>query len=86
VYIDLDNVGYFVTGDPTTMTDASGDYTLTGLAAGSYIVSPGACPWATFRRPRQMATVTRDRLRRQTLSAENFGDKAQAAEALYPST
>jgi len=79
VYIDLDNVGYFVTGDPTTMTDASGDYTLTGLAAGSYIVRQ-ALPLGYIQTTPangygHHVTVSAG----QTLSAENFGDKAQAA-------
>jgi hypothetical protein len=38
VYLDLADVGYFVTGDPTAMTNAAGLYTLSDLAAGSYIV------------------------------------------------
>ena len=38
VYADLGNVGYFVTGDPTTTTNATGGYTLAGLAAGNYII------------------------------------------------
>jgi serine-aspartate repeat-containing protein C/D/E len=38
VYADLGNVGYFVAGDPTATTNASGVYTLEGLTAGNYII------------------------------------------------
>ena len=38
VYLDLGNVGYYVTGDPATTTNDTGGYTLSGLAAGNYIV------------------------------------------------
>jgi len=76
VYLDLGNVGYFVTGDPTTTTDASGDYTLTGLAAGSYIVRQvppkGYVQTSPSNGYGHHVTVAEG----QTLSAENFGDKA----------
>jgi hypothetical protein len=38
VYLDLQNSGQFVTGDPTTTTDANGDYSFTNLANGTYTV------------------------------------------------
>jgi uncharacterized protein (DUF2141 family) len=38
VYIDLNNAGVFQSGDPQTTTDSSGNYSFTGLAAGTYIV------------------------------------------------
>ncbi len=38
VYADLGNVGHIVAGDPSTLTNAAGGYTLPGLAAGSYVV------------------------------------------------
>ncbi len=38
LYIDLNNSGAFVSGDPTTMTDSNGDYTFSDLAAGTYII------------------------------------------------
>ncbi|HEX4144968.1 MAG TPA: SdrD B-like domain-containing protein, partial [Pirellulales bacterium] len=39
VYIDLGNVGHYVAGDPVTTVGANGNYTFTGLAAGTYIVA-----------------------------------------------
>jgi O-glycosyl hydrolase len=38
VYLDLTNSGVFASGDPTVITDSSGDYLFSGLAAGAYIV------------------------------------------------
>ena len=38
VYIDATNAGVFKTGDLETTTNASGNYSFTGLAAGTYIV------------------------------------------------
>ena len=38
VYLDLQGFGGFVAGDPTATTDATGNYTFSGLAAGNYIV------------------------------------------------
>ena len=76
VYLDLGNVGYFVTGDPTTMTDGTGDYTLSGLAAGNYIVRQvppkGYVQTSPSNGYGHHVTVSAG----QTLSAENVGDKA----------
>src|ERR1019366_4780980 len=38
MYIDLDNAGVFQAGDPEVTTDALGNFTFTGLTAGTYIV------------------------------------------------
>ena len=38
VYIDLNNNGKFVSGDPETTTDANGDFSFNGLFPGTYIV------------------------------------------------
>jgi hypothetical protein len=38
VYIDLDDSGQYVTGDPYVLTDSYGGYSFTGLAPGTYIV------------------------------------------------
>jgi protocatechuate 3,4-dioxygenase beta subunit len=38
VFLDLNGTGTFQAGDPTATTDANGDYTFTGLAAGAYTV------------------------------------------------
>jgi hypothetical protein len=79
VYADLENVGYFVTGDPTSMTNATGGYTLSGLAASNYIVRqvPPAGYAQTFPSGGLGHHVTV--ATGQTLSGQNFGDKATAA-------
>ncbi len=76
VYLDLGNVGYFVNGDPTTTTTGSGGYTLSGLAAGNYIVRQvpptgyvQTTPSSGYGHHVTVATG-------QTLSQQNFGDKA----------
>jgi serine-aspartate repeat-containing protein C/D/E len=38
MYIDLNNAGVFQAGDPEVTTDALGNFTFTGLTAGTYIV------------------------------------------------
>jgi len=38
VYIDATHAGHFVPGDPSTVTSATGAYSFTGLAVGTYIV------------------------------------------------
>ena len=81
VYLDLGNVGYFVTGDPTTMTNATGGYTLPGLAAGNYIVrqvSPSGYAQTTPTGGLgRHVTVSAG----QTLGGQNFGDKSTVAPA-----
>jgi hypothetical protein len=76
VYLDLGNVGYFVTGDPTTMTNATGGYTLAGLVAGSYIVRQALPLGYVQTTPANgfghHVTVSAG----QTLSGQSFGDKA----------
>ncbi|HWE01234.1 MAG TPA: SdrD B-like domain-containing protein [Tepidisphaeraceae bacterium] len=34
VYVDVDNKGHYVAGDPTALTDANGNYTITGVPTG----------------------------------------------------
>jgi uncharacterized delta-60 repeat protein len=38
VYLDLGGIGSYVSGDPIVTTDASGQYSFTGLQPGSYVV------------------------------------------------
>ncbi len=38
VYIDLKDTGSFVTGDPTSTTNIDGDFSFTGLSAGTYYI------------------------------------------------
>ena len=38
VYVDLNNLGYYKSGDPTAITSASGAYAISGLSAGSYLL------------------------------------------------
>lgn len=73
VYIDSNNSGKFVTGDPTATTNSSGYYEFTGLAAGTYTVrvlsqvgwreTPDASDWG------QKVTVTTS----QNVTGIDFG-------------
>jgi hypothetical protein len=38
LYIDVKNIGAFATGDPTTVSDAAGNFGFAALAAGTYVV------------------------------------------------
>lgn len=38
VYLDLTNYGSYLSGDPYAVTDASGNYTFSGLPPGNYVV------------------------------------------------
>jgi uncharacterized protein (DUF2141 family) len=37
-YIDVNDLGYYVSGDPYSLTDANGNYSFQGLAPGSYLI------------------------------------------------
>jgi hypothetical protein len=41
VYADLGDLGYYVPGDPVAYTNASGQYTISGLTPGSYLIREG---------------------------------------------
>ena len=79
VYADLGNVGYFVTGDPTAVTNATGGYSLSGLLAGSYVIrqlpSSGYSQTFPTKNAGEHVTVSAG----QALSGQNFGDELPAA-------
>ncbi len=39
VYVDLNFAGFFESGDPIAFTDSNGNYTITGLTPGQYVVT-----------------------------------------------
>jgi hypothetical protein len=51
VFLDLHNDGKLDAGDPTAVTDASGQYTFTGVADGTYTVREVVPPGYTLTQP-----------------------------------
>ena len=45
VYIDVRNLGHYVSGDPTTTTNSSGTYAFANLKPGNYVVREVPAPW-----------------------------------------
>jgi hypothetical protein len=78
VYADVGNVGHYVTGDPTTRTNAAGGYTLSGIAETSIIRQVPPTGDAQTHPPHgygQHVTVPAGRV----LSGLNFGDRSDLA-------
>lgn len=72
IYVDLQNDGEFDYGDPSAVTDASGNYTITGVTPGTYAIRQVVQDGYTQTSPvsfAQQATVVAG----QTLTY-NFGD------------
>ncbi len=62
IYVDLDNDGEMDAGEPSTVTDINGDYSFTGLTAGTYTVAEADRPdWArTFPASIERVSVASD--------------------------
>lgn len=73
VYIDSNNNGQYDAGEPIAITDALGQYSFGGLAAGSYtvreVVQPGWYPTVPNSGARVVTVSTG-----QTLSSQDFGN------------
>jgi hypothetical protein len=74
VYADLGDLGYFVAGDPTTTTNATGAYTLVGLAAGNYIVRQTTIGGYVQTTPTKGFGHHVTLSAGQTIKAQDFGD------------
>jgi uncharacterized protein (DUF2141 family) len=78
VYLDTNDTGSYVSTDPTQVTDSSGDYDFTGLAAGTYylreVVPTGYKQTSPSSTP-TLITVTN----KQTVSGQDFIDASTAA-------
>lgn len=58
-YIDVNKVGHYVPGDPTAVTNGSGQYSFAKLAAGSYVVGAETpAGWRQTPPPGPLDTVT----------------------------
>jgi hypothetical protein len=64
VFVDSNNNGILDSGEISTTTDASGDYTLTGLTAGTYVIRQILTQRTRADFPHQGIWKSRDRRRR----------------------
>jgi protocatechuate 3,4-dioxygenase beta subunit len=76
VYIDTNNVGAPVNGDPGTITASDGTYSLTGLAAGTYSVREVVPSGYTQTSPSTTPTTVTLTSNSQAVTGENFVDTA----------
>jgi uncharacterized protein (DUF2141 family) len=74
VYIDLTNAGSFKVGDIETTTDSSGDYSFSGLPAGTYVVREILPSGDKQTAPASANTITLTA--GQIVTAANFGDES----------
>lgn len=79
VFIDEDHTGQPDASNPSTTTDANGNYSFTGVAPGSYTVMAVLPANVTLSTPTQAITVVAG----QTTSAVNFGDKPAITGTLF---
>ena len=76
VYLDVNNAGFFVAGDPETTTNASGVYSFSGLAFGLYIVRQIPPSGDTQTLPTGNLGIHINLAANQASTGNNFGDKA----------
>jgi len=76
VYLDTTGAGHFVAGDPTTTTDAHGNYSFTGLATGKYTVGEILQGGYQETDPAAPGTYAVTLAAGQTVTGEDFGDEA----------
>jgi protocatechuate 3,4-dioxygenase beta subunit len=74
VFVDLNNTGVLAANDPRTTTDAQGNYTLVGLAPGTYVLREVLqTGWAQTAPAEGFQTVTVDDISAR-VTGVNFGD------------
>jgi hypothetical protein len=79
VYLDLNRSGHFDAGDPATVTDANGDYTLTSWGGGSFTVAEVPPSGYTPTSPSGGNTTIMGSVG-QTLSGVDFGNRSASPE------
>ena len=80
VYLDIGNLGHFVPGDPSTLTDASGNYSFSNLTPGTYTVAEVIPPGDTQTAPASPGTQTVTVNAGQTTAGPSFGDQTLSAD------
>lgn len=79
VYIDANNNGVLDSGETKTTTDANGNYSFSGLAAGSYTVREVLPSGVSLTTSTQNVAVTSG----QTTSAVNFGEQPSISGTVF---
>ncbi|HVX14255.1 MAG TPA: SdrD B-like domain-containing protein [Pirellulales bacterium] len=82
VFIDEAGTGIYQTGDPTATTDSSGDYSFSGLAAGTYKVVEELPNNVSLTNPSQTVTVVAN----ETASGVNFAEEASIKGTIFTDT
>ncbi|HUY31900.1 MAG TPA: peptidylprolyl isomerase [Pirellulales bacterium] len=77
VFINKDGTGVPDANNPSTTTDANGNYSFSGLAAGTFTVQEVLPAGKTLTTPTQTVTVAAD----QTASGVNFGEATAVVPA-----
>jgi serine-aspartate repeat-containing protein C/D/E len=75
VYLDLKDSGSYVSGDPTTTTSATGTYSFTGLAAGTYYLRQ-TVPTGYAQTSPSSSPTTVTLTAGKAVTGENFTDTA----------
>jgi hypothetical protein len=76
VYLDLQGLGTFATGDPIATTDASGAYSFTNLAASNYLVRLLPQPGRVVTSPLWGAKYFLQLSSNQVATGEDFGSES----------
>ncbi len=85
LYLDLNNSGSYVSGDPTATTDASGSYEFKHLAAGSYVIRQMTPSGWTQTAPSAGGANAVTLGTGQFVDTENFGDYTPSQTRSYAS-
>ena len=76
VYLDLNGIGVFATGDPIATTDAAGHYGFGGLSAGNYLVRLVPQAGKVVSAPLFGGKFFIQLAANQTVSGDNFGTES----------
>src|SRR5262249_54096293 len=75
IYLDTNNNGVLDAGEPSTLTDANGNYSFTGLQPGTYVVREVPQTGWTQTRPAAPGSYTEAVVGGQAISGVDFGNQ-----------